>query len=65
MVDQSFKIRIVNIKKIVYISRGRVKCLNDIGLIIIRKRNKLKTNRLQEEHNLYTSEYQQFACITY
>ena len=25
----------------------------------------MKTNRLQEERNLYPSEYQQFVCITY
>ena len=27
--------------------------------------SKIKTKRLQEEHNLYPSEYQQFVCITY
>ena len=39
MVDHSFKIRIVNIKKDVLMPRGRVECPNDIGLIIIRKKS--------------------------
>ena len=26
--------------------------------------SKIETNQLQEEHNLYPSEYQQFVCIT-
>ena len=71
LVDHSFNIRIVNVKKIVKISRRWVEWLNNVGLVITRKifhENSFiaekKTNQLQEEHNLYPLEYQKFVCIT-
>ena len=56
--DHAFKLRIVNIEKVVQIPRCWVKCFNNFSLLNIRKKHyeisfTAETNQLQEKHYNY------------
>ena len=63
MIDHTFKIRIVNVQKVIEVRGSRINSIDNTSLIAMVKR---KINQLRERRNLYLSEFQQlFVRITW
>ena len=65
--DPDFKIRTVNVQKVIEVPRSRIKSLDNISLIFIAKRiHELSFVTVQKiGGNLFPSGFQQSVCITW